>query len=434
MKLTEMRDKYRELIEQAEAIRMKANASEPTVEDANKVDDLLKQADGVRSQIEREEKLEEHKVWAGQSQNPVEKPNPEARKVTPPSDDLGLALQGIALRGGYPNFTQDQRSRIEKRAPSGMNVAIGSEGGFLLQPEYVAGILQKTYDTSLAARLCRRWQIGANSSSLILTTINDSSRVDGSQFGGAAAYWAPEATAVTASKPALGQLEIKPKKVFAFWWATDELVQDATALSSLAYDIFGQVLSFKVDNAIINGTGAGQPLGILNAPCLVTQAKETSGQNPGSASILYPNIVKMWSRMWPRSHANAVWFANVDTFPWLASMGLTVGTGGAPAFMPANGITGTPYSTLMGRPIIFHESCSTCGTVGDIILADMSQYALVDKGGAQMAESIHVHFTQDENCYRMIYRVDGQPLWSSFMTPATGSANTLSPFVALATR
>jgi HK97 family phage major capsid protein len=73
------------------------------------------------------------------------------------------------------------------------------------------------------------------------------------------------------------------------------------------------------------------------------------------------------------------------------------------------------------------------GTVGDIILVDLSQYLLIDKGGIQTAASIHVRFVFDESCLRVILRVDGQPIWNSALTPYKGS-NTLSPYVALATR
>ncbi len=70
------------------------------------------------------------------------------------------------------------------------------------------------------------------------------------------------------------------------------------------------------------------------------------------------------------------------------------------------------------------EQCETVGTTGDIILADMSQYALADKSGVQQDVSIHVRF---------VYRVDGQPMLSSAIIPFK-EANTLSPFVALASR
>jgi HK97 family phage major capsid protein len=87
----------------------------------------------------------------------------------------------------------------------------------------------------------------------------------------------------------------------------------------------------------------------------------------------------------------------------------------------------------MGRPVIPVEYCSTLGTVGDIVLADLSQYIVIDKGGVQTAESIHVRFAYDERTFRATYRIDGQPWHRSAITPANGS-NTQSPFVALATR
>jgi len=81
-----------------------------------------------------------------------------------------------------------------------------------------------------------------------------------------------------------------------------------------------------------------------------------------------------------------------------------------------------------------HESSATLGTVGDIILADLREYQGIEKGGIQSASSIHVRFLEGETCYRFIYRVDGQPAWNAPLTPFKGASNTVSPFVALATR
>ncbi len=122
-----------------------------------------------------------------------------------------------------------------------------------------------------------------------------------------------------------------------------------------------------------------------------------------------------------------------DIEPQLFTMSLTVGSGGVPVYMPAGGVSGTPYSTLFGRPVIPLEQCQTLGTPGDIILADFSQYLLIDKGGINAASSIHVRFLYDENVFRFIYRVDGQPIWNQPVTPFKGSS-TKSPFVALAAR
>jgi HK97 family phage major capsid protein len=89
----------------------------------------------------------------------------------------------------------------------------------------------------------------------------------------------------------------------------------------------------------------------------------------------------------------------------------------------------------MGRPVIPIEYAATLGTAGDIMLADLSQYVMIDKGAIQSATSIHVKFLYDETAFRFVYRVDGQPAWNAPLTPFKGGAgSTQSPFVVLATR
>jgi HK97 family phage major capsid protein len=181
---------------------------------------------------------------------------------------------------------------------------------------------------------------------------------------------------------------------------------------------------------MINGSGAGMPQGILNSNALVTVAKEA---NQGAGTIVIDNIVRMWSQCWGRSRMNAAWYINQDVEPQLYTMSLPVGTGGVPVYMPANGLSGSPYSTLFGRPVIPLEQCAGIGTVGDIILADFDQYVIVDKAGINAASSIHVRFDYGETAFRFTYRVDGQPIWNSPLTPFK-SSKPLSSFVALATR
>jgi HK97 family phage major capsid protein len=162
----------------------------------------------------------------------------------------------------------------------------------------------------------------------------------------------------------------------------------------------------------------------------VSVSKE-SGQ--AAATFNYANVKKMWARMWAPSRQNAVWFINQDVEPQLYSMNEVVGTGGVPVYLPANGAADKPFSTLFGRPVVPIEYAQTLGTVGDVLLADFSQYVAIDKGGIEQAASMHVRFIYDEQTFRFIYRVDGEPMWKSALTPKNGT-NTLSPFVTLATR
>jgi hypothetical protein len=86
-----------------------------------------------------------------------------------------------------------------------------------------------------------------------------------------------------------------------------------------------------------------------------------------------------------------------------------------------------------GRPVIICEQCPTLGTAGDIMLCDMSQYCVIDKGSIQEDWSIHIMYLYDESVYRAVFRADGQPLWSAAVTPFKGSS-TISPFICLQTR
>ena len=326
--------------------------------------------------------------------------------------------------------TREMDPRLTKAA-TGMNEGIDSQGGFLLQPEVVAGIMSRANEIGQITSRCRKMTIGGQANSMVFNAIDESSRAS-NRWGGIVGYWLAEAGTKTPSHPKFRQMTLTLKKVIGAFYATDELLQDVPALESLCMQGFSEEINFQVEDAIINGTGAGKPLGITNANCLVAVAKETS---PAQAAdtVLSENIFKMWSRMYAKSRANAVWLINQDIEPQLFGMYKMVGVSGVPVYLPAGGLSQAPYGTLLGRPVIPVEYCATLGDQGDIMLCDFSQYVLADKGGVQSASSIHVAFMTDESVFRMVYRCDGQPLWNSALTPYKGS-NTLSPFVALAAR
>lgn len=240
-----------------------------------------------------------------------------------------------------------------------------------------------------------------------------------------------EGTAKTPSQPAFRAMELRLHKACALVYATDELLGDASALQSYLMRVYPDELTFLVENAIIAGTGAGQPQGVLLSPALVTQAI-VAGQ--ANTTVVAQNLISMWSRRYIGA-GDYVWFINQDVTPQLMQLSLPVGAaGGQLIYMPPGGISGAPYGSIFGRPVIEIEYCSTLGTVGDIILCAMSQYQGIQKGGVEAASSIHFLFDHDETAFRFVYRFDGQSLWNSAVTPHSGSTNTVSPFVTLAGR
>lgn len=341
-----------------------------------------------------------------------------------PWESLGQQLMAVKNFG----ISQGRIADARLKAPTGLEEGIPAEGGFLVQTDFATTLLEKTFAASDIINRVTRIPISANSNSLKIPAVADSNRADGSRSGGILAYWAAEGGTKTPSYPRFQQIALELKKLIGLTYCTDELLQDVSALEAWIRKAFADEFDFKIADAIINGDGAGKPLGILNAPCLVTVTAET-GQ--GATTIVAENCIKMWaSRFGPRS-ANYVWLINQNIEPQLYTMAIAVGTGGVPVYMPAGGISGAMYGTLFGRPVIPCEQAAALGAAGDIILADLSQYVMIDKGGMQNASSIHVLFTTDETAFRFVYRCDGQPMWSTYLTPYKGTTSYQSPFVVL---
>lgn len=316
------------------------------------------------------------------------------------------------------------------RAPIGAGETDASAGGFLVQSDFASAVWTRAYDMGEILSRVFKLPISANANGIKLPAVDESSRATGSRWGGVQSFWVGEGDPANNTRPKFRLIELDLKKLMSIMYVSDELLQDQVALETIASRAFSEEIMFMTEDAIIEGDGVGKPLGVMNSPCLVTVAKD-SGQ--ASATLSLNNIVNMWSRMWLRSRPNAAWFINQDIEPQLYQLSQTVGSGGLPMFLPAGGLNTAPYATLFGRAIIPIEYASTLGAPGDVILSDFSQYVLADKRGMQAATSMHVRFVTDEMTFRFTYRVDGNALWHTALTPFKGS-NTKSPFIVLAQR
>jgi HK97 family phage major capsid protein len=349
---------------------------------------------------------------------------------------FGSFLQAVAhyAKGGSPD---PRLSMGPQAAASGLNTSVGSEGGFLVRTDFSTALLDKAMDESVLADRCTTIDVGEGSDGIELPYVDESSRVTGSRWGGVQVYRRAEADTVSASKPKLGVMEIRLEDLMGICYATDRALRDAVSLGQIVQKAFASEFSFKVDDEIIRGTGAGQCLGVLNSSALVSVAKEGSQV---ATTIVAENVIKMRSRLRPRSRSRAAWFINQDCETQLPLMVVKVknvagseNVGGAPIYIPAGGLSASPYDRLLNMPIVPIEQCETLGTKGDIFLADFSEYLLIRKGALETAESIHVRFLYGENTFRFTYRINGAPAWKTALTPYKGT-NTQSPFVSLDTR
>lgn len=423
--------RLREILNRLEELRRLDKENGLSDEQYQEAEDKYAEAQRLEAQIEKDKKMDEYLKTRDKAVNepPVdnEKEDRLASQLNEPRfDSFGLQLQAIA-RSKMTGGVIDKRLIPSEMRATGMSEGVPSDGGFFVQSDFQNEITSEIMTSGQLISMTNQRTVSTNANSLTVNAEDETSRANGSRHGGVRAYWAAEGASVTASKPKYRQMVLNLNKLMAVCYVTDEELQDAAFLGQQVQAAFTEELTFKAEDAIVNGTGAGQPLGILNAGCLVSITKET-GQV--AATIVEDNIYKMYARMFARSTSNAAWLINQDCWPQIFKLSHTGGTGDVPMFIPAGQIGSGPGGSLLGRPIMPIEYCQTLGTKGDIYLADMGRYKTITKGAVQSAWSMHVQFLTDEMCFRIVWRFEGQPDRASALTPFKGT-NTQSAFISL---
>lgn len=337
-------------------------------------------------------------------------------------------LRAPSTKPGRQNLV-DKLSRVQEFQNSYSSEEPGA-GGFLIPEIMRSELLQLALEESIVRS--RATVIPMNTLRVPIPTVDDTSHVS-SLFGGVVYYWTEEAASLTESTATFGRVVLDAKKLTGFFKVPAELLDDAPAFSAWFDERIPKGLAWQEDVAFMTETGVSTPQGFINSPASVQVAIET-GQ--ATKTIVWENIVKMYARMLPQSLNNAVWVCAIDTFPELATMALSVGTGGGPVWIGGWSQPGsqTPPMTILGRPVIFTEKVPALGTTGDINFVDLSYYLIGDRQQVRVDSSEHFLFQNNQVAYRIIERVDGRPWLQSALTPHNGSSNTLSAFVQLASR
>lgn len=342
-------------------------------------------------------------------------------------DDAGEFIQAMWHKGASLRNAADLATKRDKAAKiwNDYSSTIPADGGFLIPEEFRSELMAIALEGSLVRSRAR--VIPMSTLTLSIPAFDSTSNVS-SVFGGVVCYWTEEGGTLTESQATFQRIKLEAHKLTGYTEMPNELMRDTMAADAYFSQTFPQAMSWFEDDAFINGNGVGQPLGYRNGSALISVTKE-SGQL--ADTIVWENIVKMYARMLPTSLGNAVWVASLDTFPELATMALSVGTGGSAIWLN-NGVEGPPM-TILGRPVIFTEKTGLLGDAGDISLVDLSYYFIGDRQSMETSSSEHFRFKDDVTAFRIISRVDGRPWINSAITPKNNGP-TLSPFVQLEAR
>jgi HK97 family phage major capsid protein len=345
----------------------------------------------------------------------------------------GRAASGtIRSAGDFLRVAATNYAGMIANAAAGQSEAIGEDGGLAVPPQYSAALLDAAADQSLF--LQRANVIPALSNQLVLPKWDNDGT--GGKRGGLTAVWTAEAGSATVQKARMVPMNIRVHKVATWLSLTSEMQEDAPATSRQIETLASGAIAAAIDIACLRGNGVGKPLGIINAPGTIAQAAE-GGQTAGT--VVPQNFVKMLARLAPGSYARAEWLLHPTVVAQLFLLQMTVknvaGTENVGGYAPAGWFFIGPDGsmTLLGRPVTVTDACNPVGSLGDVVLADLSQYLVPARNSLRVEQSVASGWSTDEVGLRVIMRLGGQPLPEAPAKLADG-ANTTSPFVALAAR
>jgi HK97 family phage major capsid protein len=227
------------------------------------------------------------------------------------------------------------------------------------------------------------------------------------QTGGALAYWLAEEASVNESDQTFDQIAMTPKTIGAMTQITRKLLlQSSIDVEAFVRSDLATIMALAIDNTCLNGTGTGQPKGILNYSGIGVVPIGTNG-----GQITYNNIIALWASV---ANANA----DLGALGWLtnsrviANMKVTpkVSSSTYPIFLLDNLPDRTGMTTLeglacgMSNQVPFNLTKGTgtnlsaliFGNWNDLIIGQWGAIdVLVDPYTAGASGSIKIRLLQD---------------------------------------
>jgi HK97 family phage major capsid protein len=316
---------------------------------------------------------------------------------------------------------ENRRAHIANIMHKSMNRAAGDpsfqegvyeEGGIFLEVETSMDVVRDMFNNDAILSRCDRRTMTGPTDRLDMISASQDTRKDTatapevSRHGGVRWYWDHELDDLDFSAMKWEKQTVQVKKLRSAYNASEEILQDVGFLTGEVNQVVGDELAFKVQVELMDGLAPGAFIGLLNAPCKIETPKVAT---QAADTIIYENARDMKVRQ--RRFANSVWLIHQFAQPQLESLHIPIGDGGALVstmiYRPATGEGA--FDTLYGRPVIPIEQCEPLGDAGDIVNVDLSRYVVVDKGGMEMASSIHVFFVYDQRTFKFRVRMGGMP-------------------------
>ncbi len=417
------------LFEQAKTIMADSKDRDRTAEEEAQIEKLMKAGKKLQLDAENLKQIKDTGIeqLMAEAKNIEDKGVQDKPKEFKTWREFCIATYNAGIIGGKTKvderlvaFKDDGPEPSTKQ--STMVEGVGASGGFLVPTEFRAELMGVVAETALVRG--RATVLPMTRRQLQVPVLDQTGTTAGIPhwFGGMQFFWAEEATEKTLTEAAFRQISLVAHKLIGYTRASDELLDDsAISLSAFLAGPLGMAggIAWMEDFAFISGSGAGQPLGVINAGATITVARAAT------LAVSYDDLTSMVENFLPSGRG--VWFY---TQSGLAELMRLSGPAANPSFVwQPSARDGVP-DNLFGMPAIRTEKVPVLGTAGDFILADWSFYLIGDRQATTLENTQFDRWRFDETSWRAVHRVDGQP-WLSAPLTLQDSVTQVSPFVIL---
>jgi len=297
--------------------------------------------------------------------------------------DYKSAFKAYLLKG-FGNLGPNDRKTLTE----GTDTA----GGFLVDEDFQTMLIKKMAARAAVRSLARVVQ--TNSSTIQWPRVNYASGTNdtsGKIFtSGARITWTGEqpasSTAANVTDPVFGQITIPVNTAMARMPISNDLIEDAVFdVNGYASDILAEAFALDEDNVFLNGSGAGQPMGLLteingNGPGYVVTGTQNALTTSGDAHEGV-RINNCYYNTPAQYRGRCVWMMSSLT---LGAVDNLVDAQDRPIIGPLTGISmvNSEPGSLKGKPIIVDEFMPelTASTDTDsVMFGDFSGYTIVDR-------------------------------------------------------
>ncbi len=319
---------------------------------------------------------------------------------------LFKACQAIASRDfTYAPYEQEVMTAARVKAQAaGVDIA----GGFLVPNQALGGIIELLRNNLAVTTL------GAT---MLMDLVGAPVEIP-KQTTASTAFWTEENSPISESQIQFGQLQMNPKGLAALVKMSNRSIRLSNpALENLVRTDITEQIALALDLAALRGTGvAGQPLGVVNQPGIVTVDFDVDGAGASSN----PSYERAYDMEGVLEDANALKgkLGFVMSPAVKRTFGkLRTGTGAATElnngqFLQTVPMTSPHISALLGYPFAtstqMPTNIGTGGTFGDMIFGNWADLLIGMWGGMRLmaSQEAGTAFASDQTWVRAIVDTD----------------------------